>query len=222
MLDMSAPNIERWSARKTDGVIIDGQHRATEIVSCGDLKISSGKLSICDPIEIEPGQDYDFIAVPNGRFPVFVTFVDLSEKCDLSKFVSAYASIVFAEGNEIFREWLPRPSQNVNLEIGFKSQFNIFVDTAGACFFDPCSLENCMPQEDWDEICFGKPGGWSSQLYDPSHIRFGMANIVFPLAQNGENIVFIPTRLDDGKYPVVGGYDSNRRLMSVNVDCLVV
>lgn len=53
-------------------------------------------------------------------------------------------------------------------------------------------------------------------------IRSGLANLILPLAQNGENIIIIHAGWGDGRYPVVGSFDVNHQLLAVHIDFFVV
>ena len=77
---------------------------------------------------------------------------------------------------------------------------------------------------DWFEILFDNGGddSWFAQMDDPSHIRPRLANLMLPLAQNGENIIIIHSGWGDGNYPVVGSFDANDQLLAVHIDFFVV
>jgi hypothetical protein len=63
---------------------------------------------------------------------------------------------------------------------------------------------------------------WFVQMDDPNHIRSGLANLMLPLAQNGENIIIIHSGWSDGRYPVVGSFGANQQLLAVHIDFFVI
>jgi len=68
----------------------------------------------------------------------------------------------------------------------------------------------------------GRPGSWFSEMDDPDHIRAGVANLVLPRAQAGENLILCHSGWGDGLYPLVGSYDSQDRLVAISIDLGVI
>ncbi len=195
-------------------------------VPCGELAVPSGRLVACDPfVFLEPRYN-PYIPVPKGRFPVVVTLADVSKEQNKSHIREAYASIIFSEGIEDYRKALPlakdgqeRPDLEGDQYIGFG------VDAGTACFVDDSVVGPCMPDpQTWYEGLFenSKPDCWFARMDDPNHIREGIANIVLPLAKNGENLILFHSGWGDGNYPVVGSFDSKGQLLAAHIDFFVI
>jgi hypothetical protein len=155
-----------------------------------------------------------------------VTLADVSAAQDKSHVREAYASIVFSSEREVHRKALPlakdgekRPELTGDEFVGFG------VDTGTACFVDDSVVGPCMPDPNtWYEGLFEheKPDSWFKRMDDPDHIRVGVANIVLPLARNGENLIMLHSGWGDGVYPVVGSFDSAGNLLAVHIDFFVL
>lgn len=224
---MSWPNDETWSAEKHEQTITtENGRRFTWVVDCGQLNLPSGKLVACDPFVFLQASDNRHVLVPPGRYPVSVTLADVSENLDRSEIREAYATVRIADGSEVYRRSLPLARDGESREPLDDDAFIGFgVDAGTACFVDDDAVANCMPADlDWNEGLFdnGRADSWFAQMDDPNHIRFGLANITLPLAQNGENIMIIHSGWGDGSYPVVGSFDANHQLLAVHIDFFVV
>jgi hypothetical protein len=224
---MSWPNDKTWSAEKHQQMVTtDDGSRFTWVVDCGHLSLPSGKLIACDPFVYLQPSDNPHVLVPPGRYPVSVTVADVSENLDRSDIREAYATVRIAPGADAYRRALPlardgesRAPLTDDTFIGFG------VDAGTACFVDDEAVARFMPGNvDWYESFFdnGRGDSWFAQMDDPNHIRFGLANITLPLAQNGENILIIHSGWGDGWYPVVGSFDANEQLVAVHIDFFVV
>jgi hypothetical protein len=99
------------------------------------------------------------------------------------------------------------------------------VDTGTACFVDESVIGPCMPDpQTWYESLFENERAdcWFRRMDDPAHIREGIANITLPLATNGENLILFHSGWGDGHYPVIGSFDSTRRLIAAHIDFFVI
>jgi len=221
------PNDETWSAEKHERIVTtENGSRFLWVVDCGHLTLRSGKLVACDPFAFLQESDNPHVLAPPGRYPVSVTLADVSENLDRSDIREAYATVRLASGLEVYRQALPLARDGESREpldgdtfIGFS------VDSGTACFVDDEAVTNCMPSGvDWDETLFdnGSDDSWFARMDDPNHIRFGLANLMLPLAQNGETIIIIHSGWGDGTYPVVGSFDANHQLLAVHIDFFVV
>lgn len=224
---MSWPNDETWSAEKHKQIVTteDG-NRFLWVVECGDLLLPSGKLVACDPFAFLQTSDNPHVLVPPGRYPISVTLADVSENLDGSDIREAYATVRITKGSESYRRALALARDGESREPLTDDEFIGFgVDAGTACFVDDEAVSNCMPADvDWYETFFdnGRDDSWFAQMDDPNHIRFGLANIILPLAQRGENIMIIHSGWGDGNYPVVGSFDASHQLLSVHIDFFVV
>jgi len=164
--------------------------------------------------------------VPKGRFPVIVTLADVSSAQDRSHVREAYASILFSTAPEAYRQAIPlvrdgeeRPETKGEDFVGFG------VDAGTACFVDDTVVGSCMPDPNtWYEDLFenARSDCWFKRMDDPLHIREGIANIVLPLARNGENLVLFHSGWGDGTYPVVGSFDETGHLLAAHIDFFVM
>lgn len=224
---MSWPNDETWSAEKHEQIVTtESGTRFTWVIDCGHLTLPSGKLVACDPFVCLQTSDNPHVLVPPGRYPVSVTLADVSENLDGSDIREAYATVRIANGSETYRQALPLARNGESREPPGDDTFIGFgVDSGTACFVDEEAVADCMPADvDWNEALFDNGGddSWFAQMDDPNHLRFGLANIMLPLAQNGENIMIIHSGWGDGRYPVVGSFDANHQLLAVHIDFFVL
>jgi len=221
------PNHSTWAALKNEESLQteDGE-RFLWTIRCGELALPSGRLVACDPFVFLQPQNNPFVSVPKGRFPVYVTFADVSSAQDKSHVREAYASVVFTSEKEAYRKAVPlakdgedRPEPTGDEFIGFA------VDAGTACFVDDSVVGPCMPDpQTWYEDLFenSNPDCWFQRMDDPAHIRAGIANIVLPLARHGENLILFHSGWGDGVYPVVGSFDSTGHLVAAHIDFLVL
>lgn len=224
---MAWPNDETWSAEKHEHLVTteDGR-RFTSVIDCGHLSLPSGRLVACDPFAFLRPSDNPHVLVPPGRYPVSVTLADVSPNLDGSEIREAYATVRIAPGADSYRRALPLALDGESRDPSTDDTFIGFgVDAGTACFVDNEAVAKFMPADvDWYETFFDndEPDSWFAQMDDPNHIRFGLANIELPLAQNGENIIIIHSGWGDGQYPVVGSFDANDQLVAVHIDFFVV
>ena len=221
------PNQPTWSALKNGETLqTEDGPRFLWTVSCGDLALPSGRLVACDPfVNLEP-RNNSYVPIPKGRFPVFVTLADLSAAQDKSHVREAYASIIFSSAKEAYRKAMPlakdgeaRPELKGDDFVGFG------VDSGTACFVDDSVVGPGMPDpQTWYEGLFenSQPDCWFKRMDDPNHIGDGIANIVLPLAKQGENLILFHSGFGDGVYPVVGSFDSAGQLIAAHIDFFVL
>jgi hypothetical protein len=224
---MGWPNQATWSAGAAERLVaVDGGSYLAWTIDCGLLHVPSGELVACDPFASLTSRDNPHVLVPPGKYPVTVTLADVSPGLNRSHIREAYATVRVLERPEAHRRALPlarrgelRPILEGDNFIGFT------VDAGTACFVDNWSVENCMPDSDtWHEALFenDRQDCWFSRMDDPNHIRVGIANIVFPLARNGENVVIIHSGWGDGVFPIVGSFDADDNLIAVHIDFGVI
>jgi hypothetical protein len=150
---------------------------------------------------------------------------DVSENFDRSEIREAYATVRIAPGTDAYRRALPLACEGESRAAFSDDNVTGFgVDAGTACFVDDEAVAKFMPTDvDWYETFFdnGYGDSWFAQMDDPNHIRFGLANITLPLAQNGENILIIHSGWGDGAYPVVGSFNATDQLVAVHIDFLL-
>lgn len=213
---MSYPNNDYWQAL-ADGKEIEVRNTpyVLSVVDCGDLVMPTGLLAVCDPFAMMQVSGNPAIQLPPGRYPVKVTLADVSGLRDGSHVREAYASLILSGEPEASRQEMPL----------LNTTYNAFgVDAGTACFVDEGALAGAMPpEEEWEDLFENvSETAWFNRMDDPNEIREGLANIILPLAQNGENIVLIHSGWGDGAYGLVGSYDIHGNLTAVHIDFGVV
>jgi hypothetical protein len=228
---LAYPNEDFWAALH-DGRVVevgDNKRYTLSIVDCGVLQMPSGQLIACDPfVGLEPVENA-FLTISPGQYRVIVTLADVSTEQDGSHLREAYATLILDESAQELSRKIISPTidelQSIPGEMSKEGEYQgFFVDAGTACFVDNIAVQQCMPKGDWCEELFetDAPNSWFDAMDDPDQIRNGIANIVLPHAQNGENIILIHSGWGDGVYPVVGGYDEAGNLIRVHIDFMVV
>ncbi len=225
---MEYPNGEEWAALKNSTITNNGEKIKLSTISCGALKLPSGKLIVSDPFAGMRKSGNNFVQVPSGEYQVAVTLADISPDLDGSHIREAYASLILDNASpEVSRKFLEptkdgKPSDRV-LKAG--EFWGYGVDAGTACFCDADAIEKDMPSEDsWYEGLFenDKKDCWFSQMDDKNLIRDGIANIKLPLTNSGNNLILFHSGWGDGFYPVIGGFNAAGRLVAVHTDFHVV
>ena len=181
----------------------------------GVLRVPSGQIVACDPfVSLDRGPVY---SVEPGDYPVRLTLADMSMAQDGSSLKEAYLSVVLADGEAA--------SAEIARTIDGHKQ-GVVVDAGAVGFADNMAVETAMPPPgvDWCDEIFdsGEPDAWISVLYSAEHLRAGAANIVMPLAKNGENVVFSRSGWGDGFYPVMLTRDADGTPLGLHIDLLIV
>ena len=222
----SWPNLPTWSALKDGATHTPDGPRFLWTIPCGELAMTSGRLVACDPFVCLEAKDNPFIVVPTGRFPVFVTLADVSKAQDKSHVREAYASIVFSSAVEAYRKAIPLAKNGTERPEPIGDEFVGFgVDSGTACFVDDSVIGPCMPDpKTWHDDLFDNSTSesWFQRMDDPKAIRAGLANIILPLAKNGENLILFHSGWGDGSYPLVGSFDSAGQLLAVHIDFFIL
>jgi Protein of unknown function (DUF4241) len=207
----------------TEGVVdVLGKPVGLSVVDCGHLSLPSGRLLCCDlfsELEVEGPE----LRVPAGRYPARLTVADVSGRLDGSELVEAYLSLVLVEGEKeaSHRPLVPDPAEEELPEGEFHA---VELDSDTVAMVDAEAFERCMPDpEDWEEEVFdGGEQPWYELLDDPDVIREGTANVVLPQAEQGENALLCHAGWGEGRYPLMGSFDSSGRLIAVHIDFQVV
>ena len=213
----SYPNNDYWKAL-ADGEEIEFSGKppyVLSVVDCGEIALPTGLLAICDPFAMMEVAGNPTVQLPPGRYPVKVTLADVSGLRDGSDLVEAYASVLLNGNQETARRKITLRNVSYNA---------VAVDAGTVCFVDEGVLATAMPPaEQWQDVFDdGSESSWFSRMDDPNEIHDGLANIVLPLAKNGENIVLIHSGWGDGVFGVVGSYDDHDNLTAVHIDFKVV
>lgn len=209
---------------------MDGGRARLTVHELGTVKVPSGRLGACDPfVDIE--QPLPLELPEPGEYPVFVTVADVSEAQDGSHLREAYLSVVIAEGEAVAL----RPAAVAEMdddededddddqviEDG-EPMYGIPVDSGTVAFVDADAVDEAMPEDTEPVFDSGKDDSWFALMDSAEHFREGCANIVMPLAENGENVVLAHSGWGDGFYPVVATFDADDKLLAIHIDLLVV
>ncbi|RLP06227.1 DUF4241 domain-containing protein [Propionibacterium australiense] len=185
------------------------------VTDLGMLRVPSGRLEACDPYDTLG--DGPSIAIDPGDYPVRVTVADVSKAQDGSRLHEAYLSVILAGGEAASVE----PARPVE-----GGEAIVAVEAGTVAFVDHEAIATAMPPNklQWDDEIFqsSEPDSWFSLMEDPGHYREGSANIVMPLASNGENVVISNSGWGDGVYPVVLTRDADGVPLGLHIDLMVV
>ncbi|MFT0848957.1 DUF4241 domain-containing protein [Actinomycetaceae bacterium L2_0104] len=201
---------------------LDGEPATLRVVELGRLRVASGLLEASDPF-VTLGDGPVFEVAP-GSYEAFVTVADVSAEQDGSHEREAYLSLVLGEGVVSAVEaaasvrGVPEPGE----------YWGVGVDAGTVAFADHKAIGECMPAEseeiNWYDDVFdnGMDTSWFGLMDADEPHEAGKANIVMPLAHNGENVVLTHSGWGDGFYPVVVTKDSDGRTLGIHIDLLVV
>lgn len=185
----------------------------------GNLCVPSGKVGACDPFV---NLEYPLVVqVPPGDFPVRVTVADVSEEQDGSHLREAYLSLVLSEADSVTVEAAPGPDGPPPPG----QYFTVGVDAGTVAFVDAEAVKRCMPDATtWYEGVFESDdaNSWFSLMDADGPQPAGTANIVMPLASNGENVVLSHSGWGDGLYWLLQSRDAGGNLTGIHIDLAVV
>lgn len=199
----------------------DGSVCRLSVHNLGTLRVPSGRLGACDPFVYldQPAIE----EVPAGDYPVRLTLADVSPEQDGSHPREAYLSVVLSETP-------PASAEHArDLEgtfTGTQDLGAVPVDAGTVAFVDAEAVSRCMPDptaSNWYEEIYdsGDPGSWFNLMDDPGHAHRQCANVVMPLAPDGENVVLAHSGWGDGLYPLVFTRAVDGSLTGVHIDLLV-
>ena len=150
-----------------------------------------------------------------------MTLADVSQRQDGSHLRETYLSVIIAD-RDVARIMAVTPDGEE--PYGHDASFiGIPVDAGTVGFVDVEAVERCMPDAVWFDEVFDNDTdeSWFSLLDSADHLREGSANIVMPLATDGENVVLTHSGWGDGVYPVLKTYDADGNLLGVHIDLFV-
>ncbi len=198
----------------------DGRRVQLAVIGLGELNVESGRLGACDPYAYL--YDPVVLPVPPGRYPVLVTVADVSEAQDGSHLREAYLSVVFSDAPPEAVEAAPN-------EVGIPEDgeyWGVGVDAGTVGFVDADAIDRCMPGagSDWysDVYDTGGADGWFAQMDADDPHPAGTANIVLPLATDGENVVLSHSGWGDGFFPLLRTVAADGTVTAIHIDLLVV
>ena len=181
-------------------------------ISCGDLKLPSGKPIACDPFAGPAKENNLYVKAPPRSYPVIVILADVSERVDRSHVREAYMSLLLNEDKAESLRHIITPlhgDEHALQEMDQDGSYHGFpVDAGTACFTDAEAAQQSISDENtWYEELFenNSPEYWFNQMDNETNIRDGIANIRLPLAVNDKNIALYHSGWGDGHFPVVGG-----------------
>jgi hypothetical protein len=185
----------------------------------GVLRVPSGKVGACDPFV---NLSYPLVVqVPQGDYPVRVTVADVSEEQDGSHLREAYLSLVLSEADSVTVEAADGPDGPPPAG----QYFTVGVDAGTVAFVDAEAALRCMPDPTtWYEGVFESDdaNSWFSLMDADGPHPAGTANIVMPLASNGENVVLSHSGWGDGFYWLLQTRDAEGNLTGIHIDLAVV
>ncbi|MDO4260175.1 MAG: DUF4241 domain-containing protein [Actinomycetaceae bacterium] len=188
------------------------------VVDLGTLKVSTGTVVACDPfVTLLDGPQF---SIPNGEYPVKVTIADVSQQQDGSHQREAYLSVILGPGEAAAKE--PIPALNDD-DVDDNGYAYVGVDSGTIAFADAGSVKRYMPPEterdSWEDIFDSDdPNAWFTLMDSPEHYHAGIANIVLPKAENGENLALSHSGWGDGGYPVVLTRDKDGNPIGLHID----
>lgn len=187
------------------------------VVDLGVLRAPSGRVEACDPFCcLGDGPVFD---VKPGDYPVRVTVADVSKEQDGSHEREAYLSLVLGDGKPVTVEEAVEVSG---------PDWGVAVDAGAVALVDHEAVATAMPAvedgADWYSDLFdsGEADSWFNLMDSSEHYRAGMANIVMPLAEAGENVALSHSGWGDGVYPVVLTRDADGLPVGLHIDLGVV
>ncbi len=213
---MITPSLFR--ALRPGPVEVDGRTWSLTVHELGVLRVPSGRLEASDPfVTLGEGPVVD---IPPGDYPAFVTVADVSDAQDGSHLREAYLSLRLAEGEVAKVEAATSDGE----ELDEDEFWLVPVDAGTVAFADAEAIRTMMPPGDWYEDLFENDSddSWFALMDSPDHLREGCANIVLPLATEGENLILAHSGWGDGAYPVVRTVDAEGRPLGIHIDLLVV
>lgn len=194
------------------------------VVDLGTLKVPSGLVEVSDPfVTLSESQSFP---VPPGEYPVKVTIADVSLAQDGSHLREAYLSLVLGPGEAVSVEPAV-PHGEVNPRDVEDGWWCVGVDAGTVAFVDAEAVKTCMPPKDWrvwnDEL-FDHDGedSWFNLMDSHDHHRAGLANIVLPKAEHGENLVLAHSGWGDGAYPVALTRDAEGNPVGLHIDLQIL
>jgi len=203
---------------------VPGWKHVRTVHDLGLLRVPSGRLEASDPF-VMLGNGLVF-AIPPGTYPVKVTVADVSDAADGSHLRESYLSVIIHDGDPVVvenvrpegvtdQQWLDAASAG--------EYFGIGVDAGTVGFADAAAIPTSMPPGDWYEDVYdsGEDHSWFALMDSRDHLIPGSANVVMPLAGNGENVVLSHSGWGDGFYPVLASYAADGTLLGVHIDLLV-
>ncbi|MDO4260173.1 MAG: DUF4241 domain-containing protein [Actinomycetaceae bacterium] len=186
---------------------------ALSVIDLGTLTITSGFVLAGDPlVHLEAGPQFP---LPPGEYPVKVTVADLSAQQDGSNIKHIYLSLLLGQGEPAIKE----PIASTNSEPNNDGYHCFFGDTDQVAFVDPTHLARYahLPEDGnaWVDMV---SNNWNQFIEAPHCYPKGMANIAFPGAENGENIVIATTSGHDCVFPVALTRDSQGQALGLHID----
>jgi hypothetical protein len=192
-----------------------GRQGKLTVHDLGHLRLPSGKLGACDPFA---NLDYPLVVeLAPGDYPVRVTVADVSPEQDGSHLREAYLSLVLSDADGATVEAAP----------GMEGPpppgryFTVGTDAGTVAFVDAEAVLRCMPDPTtWYQELFDSedPTSWFSLMDADGPYPAGTANIVMPLAQNGENVVLSHSGWGDGEYWLLQTKDARGNLTGIHID----
>jgi Protein of unknown function (DUF4241) len=219
------PNSSTWAALlDNETVQVGGYTCVTKVIDCGEVTVPSGRLIVFDPSSLSGLQDpHQHYPIPTGTHSVKVTAVNISKlQYGQRVWCNAYASLIIRPQAEVFRRLLTPIQEGKPLlpDPGPKKFYGVGVDAGMVCFLDERSIFTGLPsdKDKWFDYYIDD---WVERMVETTNTH-EIVNVILPLARDRENMIIVGTAWGDGSYPVIGGFDSNGRLVSLHLDFFAV
>ena len=198
----------------------NGSSAKLTVHDLGVLQVPSGRVGACDPfVDLD---DPVVVQLPPGAYSVRVTVADVSDEQDGSHMREAYLSLVMSEATPVLIE----AAHSIDGAPPEREACGVGVDAGTVAFVDAAAVSYCMPEDGstWYDTVFdnGKDTSWFAVMDADTPLAAGLANVVMPLAPNGENVILAHSGWGDGFYPLFQTKDAQGNVIALHIDLLVV
>lgn len=212
---------DHFALQSGSAPLSNGSSAKLTVHDLGVLQIPSGRLGACDPfVDLE---DPVVFQIPPGAYSVRVTVADVSDEQDGSHMREAYLSLVMSEATPVLIEAAP----SVDGAPPEGEVYGVGVDAGTVAFVDAAAVSYCMPKDSstWYDTVFDvddDPASWFAVMDADTPLAAGLANVVMPLAPNGENVILAHSGWGDGFYPLLQTKDVEGNVIALHIDLIVV
>ena len=223
--------LDGFFALKTGAVSLpDGEPATLEVHELGVLRVSSGRLAVCDTIWLEAP---DVLPVPPGDYRAVATIARVAESYDLAERREAYLSLLISDRPTVsvhpavFEagsvDWREQPAGGL---AGVPGLCGVTTSSLSSiAMVDAEAIEAGMPADadTWYDTIISPSGGpgWFSRMDTNIDGPLGSLLTELPEAKNGENIAILMARAERS-FPVLETRDAEGRMTGIHIDLLVI